>query len=311
MTESDTDSPAAQATAPSQGYGGIAGILIGESQKFLHAVSSSGKRAGTKAISDDFLTEFLASADEFSTHCCHKLAALLKKSSEQSEVRDTPDSVLVRLVRSRAFEIADSNLVEFVLAAKSCGLGAKLNFGNLAKSRVREAGEMNETAEGGPKPSSTHNAKTDALVHAYDYISKLDGLAHDFLDYGGGKLLGGQADYNSMNAFVQTVQDSIQPDLADVLAYFESFDAVQKKKWNDLRAAENEAIRNVALQGSHSTSSKKGGFFSLLLGGLCCIPIWFVLTTGISHRWVLGTAAAIGLVGVIIFFRGLFKLTNA
>ena len=294
----------------------MAGILIGECQKFLRAVVTLGKKAGTTTISDDFLVKFLVRADGFSTQCCQKLAALLKKTSGQSDIRDTPDSVLIRLVRSRAFEVADSSLVELVFAAKASGIELKSHIESLSASRVREAGQDGgkdpeaDGAEDRPRPSSPQTAKEDALVQAYNHLNGLDGLAHDFLDYGGGKLLGDQADYNLLNQFVQNVQDSIQPDLAEALAYLDSFEAVRKRKWDNLRAAETEAIRSGAVMASQSATRKEGGLFSLLLGCFCGIPLWFVFANGVSNPWVLGTVATIGFVGVILFFRGVFRLMN-
>lgn len=294
----------------------MAGILIGECQKYLRAVVILGKNAGTTTISDDFLVKFLVRADGFSSQCCKKLAALLKKSSGQSEMRDTPDSVLVRLVRSRAFEVADSNLIEFVFATKASGVELKSRIGDLSASRVREAvgddGKIPdaEGVEDRSQPSSPQTAKEDALVQAYNHLNGLDGLAHDFLDYGGGKLLGDQADYNLLNQFIQNVQDSIQPDLAEALAYLDSFEAVRKKKWDNLRAAETEAIRSGAFMASKSSPRKEGGVISLLLGCFCGIPLWFVFSNDIANPWVLGTVATVGFVGVILFFRGIFRLMN-
>lgn len=302
MTENEISSSPEVKINPSVGYGSMAGILIGESQKFLQTILAAGNSAGTTAISTDFLVKFLASADDFSTQCSQKLASLLKESSALAEIRETPDAVLARLVRSRAFESVDNILIQFVAEAKAAGLGSNLNLGNLAESRVREAGlgeatngSLDET-EKKPRSSTPQNAKTNALVQAFCYTSALEGLAHDFLDYGGGRLLGNEADFNMMNQFIQNVRDSIDPNMSEMLAYMDGFEAVRKKKWEDMRAAESEAIRSGVLQATQTTALKTGGFVSLLFAGLCGAPIWFVLTNGISNQYVLGIAAAFALV---------------
>lgn len=316
MTENEVSSTPEAKTNPSVGYGSMAGILIGESQKFLQTILAAGNSAGTTGISTDFLLKFLASADDFSTQCSQKLASLLKESSSLAEIRETPDAVLARLVRSRAFESVDSILIQFVTEAKAAGLGSNLNLGNLAESRVREAGlgeAMNASSdetEKKPRSSTPQIAKTNALVHAFCYTSGLEVLAHDFLDYGGGRLLGNEADFNMMNQFIQNVRDSIYPNLSETLAYMEGFEAVRKKKWDDMRAAESEAIRSGVLQATQTSSLKTGGFVSLLFAGLCGIPIWIVLTNGISNQYVLGVTAAFALIGVVLFFRGIIRLTN-
>ncbi len=312
MTDEVQDSPSAPSNASPSVYGRIAGIFVGECQKFLREVLSTGKLSGNEKVTDDFLGEFLSSADRFSVQASKKLATFLKQSSSLGDVRDTPESTLERLIRGRAFEAIDAILIEFVFTCKSGGLSSVIRLNDLSNSRVREAAQsgVRETDDAPTRSTSGSNTRGAAAVLAFDYTNALDALAHDFLDYAGSKLLGPEADFNLLNEFTENSRHSIQGHVTEVQAYMDGFEAVRKKKWDEMQAAENEAIRSVALQGAQSKVRNSNGATSLIFGLLLETPIFLVVSNGISTTYVLGTALGIGLIGIVLIFRGIVKLTG-
>jgi hypothetical protein len=314
MTDEVQDSPAAPSNPSALMYGRIAGIFVGECQKFLREVLSAGKLSGNEKVKDEFLGEFLSIADRFSAQTTKKLATFLKKNSKLGDVRDTPEATLERLIRGRAFEASDSLLIDFVVTCKSGGLGSVIRLGDLSNSRVLEVAQSSaretDPDDAPSRPASGSDTRGAAVVRVFDYTNALDALAHDFLDYAGSKLLGPEADFNLLNEFTENSRHSIQGHVTEVHAYLDGFEAVRKKKWDEMQAAENEAIRSVALQGSQSKARSSNGAASLIFGLLLEFPVFLVVSNGISNTYVLGTSVGIALIGIILIFRGIVKLTG-
>ncbi|MBI4661813.1 MAG: hypothetical protein HY735_23580 [Verrucomicrobia bacterium] len=294
----------------------MSGIITSECEKFLQAFLSSARTLDGKTFPDDFMLRFVQYADSFTVGCCDRFSAFLREASITAEIRGTSEGVLSRLVRNRCFEATDVLLADYVDLLKQGGINVGQLVPQLSDSRVRDLVSQSSqvsaavNGEGRKNLSVPQVARGLALLKILDFFTAFNSLIHEFLDYGGSKLFGGDVDFMMQERFLSTIRDSIHEKLTNAIAIVEGFELVKQRKWEHQRAAESATIKAVTMMASQAQVKRKSGISSLVIAVVCGAPIWFLFNLGIMNRYVIGLIAALSLAAVFFLFRGIIHLTK-
>ena len=295
-------------------YAPIVGIIVSEMERFLEQFVNFAKMEAPASVSDEFLRKFLVSADAFSAKCSVRLASLLRESSTQSDIRGTPERVLMGLVRNRCFAGPDASLIAFVGQLKQMNLNLEQSISALSDSEVRTAASVPKssatsgaaTESGGP--ASAREAKMAALFSMVEYFRQVEDSGLQLLDYGAAKLYGADADFEEQKRHERNIQDVARTKIGATLVLLEGFEEIKRKIWEDQRAAETATIKAVALSALQKTTKRKSGTAWLVAGLACLAPVGIAASFQLTNPYVIGTTVLVAVVGVGLILRGLTNL---
>lgn len=291
-------------------FGGAAGAVTSSLTQFLQSFKAN--MAGVQSnVSSEMLCRFLTLADQFSNDCSHQIAAVLREHSSLSEVRETTEDVLSRLVRNRCFEALDSVLESYIEFLGQLNLDLKVALAHLADSRLRDAVQSTTAGQGKEKRFKLPTAaKTAALLKISDYLKSLESLPIEILDYVGLKLTGPEADFTLQRRFTSTVQAATNELLQASVSLIEDLEAVKRRRWEEQTAAESAAINAVAMISSQKSSHQRSGAGAFLLGTLFASPVGYISATGTRNLYIGLVAALFGLTAIFFFYRGVLNFTK-
>jgi len=295
-------------------YAPIVGIIVSEMERFLEQFVNFAKMEAPASVSDEFLKKFLVAADAFSAKCSVKLANLLRESSTQTDIRGTPERVLMGLVRNRCFAGPDATLIAFVGQLKQMNLNLEQSISALSDSEVRTAaavpkgGAAPGAATESAGPASAREAKLAALFSMVEYFRHVEDACLQLLDYGAAKLYGADADFEEQERHEQNIQDVARTKIGAALALLEGFEEIKRKIWEEQRAAESATIKAVALSALQKTTKRKSGTVWMVAGLVCLAPVGFAASFQLTNPYVIGTTILLAVVGIGLILRGLTNL---
>jgi hypothetical protein len=300
-------------------YGSIVGSYIPAADSLFSSFLQSIRSQKTGSINDQALRQFLISADAFSHKCSEAMATLLHESSNQREIRETSETVLLRLVRNRCFEGLDTILAEYARLLMILGLDLRQVHGQIGDSRVRDeiapfAGVKGASAEVSDEIAGRrigpHKARDLAAIRISDYFNALENLPRELLDYGATKLLGGESDYDQQMGFLFNISDALKEKHDEVSAIVENFDAVKQKRWDEQRATDLAAIKEAARNSLMKSADRRTGFGSLAIGIICGLLDWGAFASGTTNLYVVISAIGVGAIGIFFLYRGIMQLVR-
>jgi hypothetical protein len=301
-------------------YGTIAGDYVPAADAFLNSCLNSLKSQKPGSITDQGLRQFFLAAESLAQKCSQSMAALLHEHSNQREIRETSEPVLVRLVRNRCFEGADNLLIEFARMFLALGIDLRSIHGQLGDSRLRDEVAIMAGLKGGSDESAaeiamakrmgSQKARDHAAMRLLDYMNALENLPREILDYGSTKVFGGEPDYSLQTGYLMNITDALRDKSAEALSLVENLDAIKQRRWDEQRAADLFAIKEAARASLLKSEDRRTGFGSLAIGIVCGLLDWGVFAIGINNQYVIISAIVVGAVGIFFLYRGLMQLVR-
>lgn len=289
----------------------MAGIVISSFDKFFKLFLSSMKGVN-ESVTTEMLTAFLLEADRFSNDCCSRLGGLIREVSNQPDVRETSEAVLIRIIRNRCFEPLDIILENYVEYLSQVQPNLKSVIDQLGDSRLRDV--LKSLPNGQPLVQKRYKlpvaAKTAALLKMLDYLKSMQQLPSELMDYGSMRLFGAEADYEMVKRYLSNVEAAISELLGSATTLIEEQESVKRRRWEEQSASESAAINAVAMVSSMRYQKRKSGVGALLLGLLFTAPIWYISTTGTKNLYVGVTAGVCGLAAIFFFYRSVISFTK-